>query len=189
MAFGSPFQLQQIFKLYNLFTVGNENDDYKKRVEAAMGKYLSKNEHQPTHRHNESPERNLQKEVIKWLESIGFSIDCVDSKAQYSEPQGRYISQNAKPGISDLIGNDSNGHAVYIELKAPGRRSTVRSNQREFLLRKIKTNAFAVVADSKEFIQDNYRQWRVLDTETRRLFLLRLLPESRFRDDDKPLFE
>ena len=172
--------------------MGNDgNEDYKARVKAATEKYLTKNDPNKVHRKNEEPERELQKEVIKWLNSIGWDVDSIDSKAQFSEGQGRYISQNAKPGISDVVGNDPNGIAVYIEMKAPGRRSSLRHNQRLFLLRKIKTNCFAIVADSKEFISTAYKRWSLdyADRAKRNAILLSLLPPEKTERDQGSLFD
>lgn len=167
----------------------SNDDDYKARIKAATEKFLVKNDPNRVHRKNNDPERKLQKEVINWLESLGFSVDNVDSKAQYSADQGRYISQNAKPGISDIIGNDPNGHAVYIELKAPGKRGTLRENQRDFLLRKINSNAFAIVADSKEFIWEAYSNWQNGPLLGAKGYLIALLPPEKLDKDARlPLF-
>ncbi len=167
-----------------------DNEDYKARVRGAMEKYYKKNDQTRVPRHNQSPERDLQKEVINWLNSLGFSVDNVESKAQFSETMQRYISQPNAPGLPDIIGNDPNGHSVYIEMKAPGKRSTLREKQRIFLNKKIDSNAFAIVVDSKEDIWKWYGHWSFLSRADRVTYLRGLLPPEKVdKDAGKPLFE
>jgi hypothetical protein len=163
-----------------------DTDDFKKRIQASVEKYSKREDPTRPTRKNEAPERELQKEVIRWMNSVNFSVDNIESKAHYSLTAGQYMSQHQKPGIPDIVGNDHQGHAVYIELKSPGRRGTLRPNQREFLIRKINTNCFAICADSKEYILENFNAWLLLGDE-RKNFLLSLLPKEK-PIDDSPLF-
>lgn len=162
------------------------DDETRSRIKKSVEKYITKNDPNRVKRKNSSPERDLQKRVIKHLNSIGWSVDCVDSKATFSQSQGRYISQSHAPGLADIIGNDSDGHSVYIEMKAPGRRNTLREAQREFLLKKIASNSFALVADSLEFILINHQVWRqACLPDQRKDFLTNLLPLEKPDKDDK----
>ena len=163
-------------------------DDPKERIRKAVEKYTVKNDPARIKRKNRSPERDLQLEVIRWMNANGFDVTNVDSAAAYSLTAGSYISsQHAAPGLPDIIGNDSQGRAVYVELKAPGRRASLRANQREFLVRKIKTNCFAIVADSIEYIQRTYEIWIAVLNDNGPYFLLEELPKEKPIKDD-PLF-
>src|SRR6185503_12295981 len=135
-------------------------NDYKKRIQQATEKFLVKHDPTRTKRKNQSAERDLQKSVISWLNTNGFDVDNIESKAQFVEKAGTYISQAQTPGHPDIMGNDVHGRAVFIELKAPGRISSLRANQRKFLVRKIKTNCFAIAADSIECIESLYSGWQ-----------------------------
>jgi hypothetical protein len=135
---------------------------------------------------NKKPEQQVVDEIHKWLKKHGFDCNTVEAKATWSEG-GFYKSSTVAPGFSDIAGNDRNGFAVFIEAKAPGKRSTLRPSQREFLLRKIKTNCFAVVADSVGFLSTAYDEWCNLGGEEAQKYLFGLLPKTRSGDDD-PLF-
>jgi len=123
--------------------------DFKGRVKNAINKYIEKQT--PTNkvkRKNEKPEKQVEREVLKWCRDNGWDINVVESKSTWSESAGRYIAQSVSSGFSDLAGNTDLGLSVFIELKAPGKLSTLRPQQREFLLRKIGTGCFAVCVDS-----------------------------------------
>lgn len=163
-----------------------DDNDFKKRIQAACEKYAKKDLPKPKRKEkNKSPERDLQKIIIKWLnEELGWDVQNVDSSASYSLSAGRYISQkHAKTGTPDIVGNDKEGRAIFIELKAPGRRLKVRLNQRDFLVKKIHSNCFAIVADSKEYISNTYNQW--LTHQNKKEFLLNALPPEKLTDDDE----
>ncbi len=162
-----------------------DSDDMKSRIRLAVEKHSKKEDPAKHSRKNESPERDLQKSVLKWMNTSGFSVDNIESKAHYSIAAGGYASQHQKPGIPDIVGNDSLGRAVYVELKAHGRRGSLRENQREFLVRKINTNCFAIVADSITYISDVYNLW--ISCENKKEYLLSLLPKER-PIDNSPLF-
>lgn len=162
-----------------------DNDDLKSRIRLSVEKYSKKEDPAKPTRKNQSPERDLQKEVIKWMNSSGFDVDNIESKAHYSLSAGSYVSQHQKPGIPDIVGNDFLGHAVYIELKAPGRRASLRENQRDFLVRKINTNCFAIVADSISHIKNVYNLW--ITSDEKKEYLLSLLPNEK-PIDESPLF-
>lgn len=166
--------------------------DHKNRIKLAVEKYLKKNDpaFQKPKRKNNAPERQLQKEIIKWLNSIGCSVNSIESKAQFSEVTQQYTSQTNIDGLSDIIGNDMHGRAIYIEMKAPGRRNTLRDNQRKFLIGKIRTNCFAIVADSKEYIEKAYGRYSdiIRNGESTVPFLLNELPKEKASKDDSPLF-
>ena len=65
-------------------------------------------------------------------------------------------------GCPDLLGNCPCGFAAYIELKKHNADGVCRISQRNFLLQKIDSNAFACVVDSPEKIEQLYEKWVAL---------------------------
>lgn len=128
---------------------------------------------------NSKPEEIFKRQILAYLLRNGFDIDVIESKAVYSQRLRRYMHSQATPGMSDLVGNDPNGHACFIELKAPKKRSTLRDNQRMFLMRKIESNAFACVVDSIEMFVQFYSDWKHYKSKDEfqaRQFLINMLP-------------
>jgi len=150
----------------------------KNRILECMRKFHEKNDPTRVKRRNKAPEKAVQTEVMAWLNSKGFDCNVFESKAVFSASANRYLHSQMKPGVVDIIGNDPNGHAVFIELKAPGRinRSSLRAEQRLFLLRKIETYAFACVVDSSKRLEEIYSGWKAIDVPQRRDFLKSTLP-------------
>lgn len=131
---------------------------------------------------NGTPEGAVQKEVLDWCKQRGFDISVVESKAVYSRSAGRYLRGQTEAGFSDLVGVSPNGRAVFIELKALGKRSTLKPHQYDFLLRKIKLFAFAVCVDSVRSLDDAFNTWSNLihdNPDQARMFLEEHLPKSR----------
>ncbi len=150
----------------------------KDRVEKAMmnhHKSLLPSNKKPRSKRNKAPEKQVVKDQIKWLRSIGCSVYIVEAQAVYSPKAGRYLSSQTKPGTSDICGNNRDGIGVYVESKAKGRRSSLRPDQRDFLEEKIGTNCFAVVSDSVEHLEQVYNEWFGRGRADRRLFLMSLI--------------
>ena len=139
-------------------------------------------------RRNQKPEKEVEKAVLDWCRLRGWHVTVVEAKTNFSAASGRYTSQNVAPGFSDIIGNNSYGYLVAIELKAPGKRSTLRPKQREFLQAKIETNCFAIVCDCVEYLQKTYAFWAQLLPSAQQDFLRQELPKIRQSRDDGPLF-
>jgi hypothetical protein len=109
---------------------------------------------------NASPENDFKAEIVNWLESQNFLINVVESKAVYSVSAGRYLRGQTEAGFSDLVGvTPYRGVACFIELKAPGKRTTLREAQRAFLISKINHQAFAVCVDSIDSFRTVYVAW------------------------------
>lgn len=170
---------------------------YSKRVKKSIESYLIKNtpelrpQRAPRINKNDKPEKAFVKQILFYLRSKGWSLDVVDSTAVYSKEAGRYLNSMARVGISDIVGNMPNGRSVYIEAKAPGRRRTIRPDQLEFLIGKIKTNAFAVVSDSIEHFDKIYNEWAAIaGAIERQECLLKDLPAlaKKWVDSEDPLF-
>lgn len=152
----------------------------------ALNRYYAKlmreQERERSPRRNSKPEHEVKVRVMHWLEANGFSCDVVESRAVYSKAAGRYVNGQTRKGFSDLTGCAPDGTAVFIELKAPGRRSTLRPEQREFLMSKIQCGAFALVVDSVHYLTDAWTEFthrRRMDPQLARAFLLRHLPAQR----------
>lgn len=168
----------------------------KESTRKAFEKYLIKND--PTlkkkrKKRNGSPEKEVEKEVTAWLKKNNFSFNVMEAKSTFSAKAGRYISQSVTPGVSDIVGNDPNGAACFIELKAPGKLKSLRPNQYLFLKDKILKNCFAVVVDSAMLLEQLYHQWLNAEVGEGRIgilnqHLLKLKP-SILLDDDSDLFE
>ena len=163
--------------------------DRKKSIQQAIEKYISKNTPKVgPKRKNDKPEKEVERLVLEWMRGIGWSIEVIESKSTYSKAAGRWIGQSVKQGFSDIVGTTSSGVAVYVELKAPGKRHTLRANQRTFLLEKIDSRAFVCVTDSVKFISDVYATWAGLDIESRVRFLREMMPVERKRKNDDSFF-
>jgi hypothetical protein len=122
---------------------------------------------------------------MSWLRDRKFSVNVIESKAVFSVAAGRYLDGQTISGFSDIAGCDMHGLGVFIELKAKGKRATVRPAQRVFLLDKIEHGAFAVVVDSAACLSHIYRKWKTgID---RKGILKKHLPKQK-QTKDKELF-
>lgn len=166
-------------------------DDYRERVKAAILKNAKRNMPSTIKKSkNNKPEKIVEKSCLQYLRSIGASIDVVESKATYSLSAKSYRSSPIKAGFPDLVGCDQNGILLSIELKAPGRRSTLRPAQRAFLIEKINHNAFAVCVDSVELLKNLYDKWSCVTGDPAKKFLLDSLPKEKLEDSpNAPLFD
>lgn len=163
--------------------------DHKARAKKAIENFILKNETYKEKRKNNSPEEDfVHNELMPWLEQNGFNCNVIESKSAYSKERQRYISQHSKPGVSDIFGNYKNGLSCFIEAKAPGCRHTLRDNQREFLVAKIRTNSFAICCDSLHYIDKIWTHFKTLPPESRIEFLLKELPVKR-DEEQKLLFD
>lgn len=148
------------------------NDKVKEAILKWSQKQLPKDK-----RKNNSPEKDFVKDLKKHLERRGFSMDVVESKATYNPKTGAYTSSAIRSGFSDMVGNDSDGRAIYIEAKARGKLNTTKNHQLDFLEEKIISGAFACVADSIEgfdFIYDTFLGLK--SRKAREDFLISKLP-------------
>lgn len=159
--------------------------DHKKRIEAAIGKWSAKQLPKPPRKKsNAKPEAEFLLVLKKHLTALGWSMTIVEAKANFSEESGRYVNGAVAAGFPDLSGNMPDGRAVFIEVKAPGKRSTIRPAQHEFLIGKISTNCFAICCDSIEYFERVFSEWK--KAENQKAFLLKELPAlaPRYTSDD-----
>lgn len=159
-------------------------NDFKDRIKKAMEGYDKRQNPVPTGRKNKKPEAVIEAEIYKHLNSIGWSIDFYESSTFGINPE--YQDYKVRPGHSDLAGCMPNGTAAYIEVKNKGKRSTLSSTQREFLVEKINSNAFAVCADSLDYVLKSFEAW--LSAPSRKAFLLKELPRDKDSSSDASLF-
>lgn len=156
-------------------------EDYKKRVQRAIEGYYKRQDPQEIveRRTNQKPEQTVVRAILIWCRQAGWDVEEIEAKAKYNTTTGRYTGRAASPGLSDLCGNTPDGLAIYIEVKAEGKRtgSSLRDNQRAFLTRKIQTNCFAILADSVEYVQNTWNHFLSLPSQERKTFLMNELPE------------
>jgi len=165
-------------------------DDYKLRIKKAVEKFnenlLKESQSLTETKKYDCPERKTQHEILKFARSLGWSLDVVDAKNVWDYKTESYSRHVVASGFSDLCGCNDFGHAIYIEVKAPKKRSTLRDHQREFLLTKINKNCFAVCSDGVEHLNKVYLTWLELfknsEFEKARSFLIADLPCKK----DKP---
>ena len=139
---------------------------------------------------NKKPEQELVKSLISYCRAHKIDVQVVESQNVYSQTSGKYTRAQTRAGTPDLIGNDRSGLSVWIEAKAPGRLSTLRENQREFLERKIRSNCFAVVVDSVERLNSLYYNFLKFNNRKQaQEYLLFQLPRPKKAVPDQPLFE
>jgi hypothetical protein len=134
---------------------------------------------------NGKPEKVLEKQVLTWASNHAIHLHVVESKAVYSASAGRYLRGQAEAGLPDLIGNIE-GLSAWIELKAKGRRGTLKEHQREFLVRKIEQGCFAVCIDSVDQLASVLAAFLSTPSSDRVRLLLDHLPIKRHRHPNNP---
>jgi len=157
-------------------------------TKAALNKYFAKqlSSNKPK-RTNQTPEKDLEKLVMLWLRQNNWKAWVVESKAVFSKAAGRFLRGSAQAGFPDMCGLNERGLFVAIELKSPGRRSTLREAQRAFLLEVIDSNGFACCIDSVDLLEKTYREF--CHSPSPKAFLVSQLPTPSMRADNSPLFD
>ena len=132
---------------------------------------------------NDKPEKVLEKSVLSWALLNGLNLHVIESKAVYSASAGRYLRGQAEAGLPDLIGNIQ-GLSAWIELKAKGRRGTLKEHQRLFLIRKIEQGCFACCIDSVDQLAELFESYFNTHVSDRVQLLLDHLPKKRRLDSN-----
>lgn len=147
---------------------------------AAMNKFIAKSaKSNKPKRTNQRPEKIVECEVIQWLRNNQFFVHVVESKAVWNAHAGRYLTGQTVVGFPDVVGCTAQGLHVAIELKAPGRLSTLRPQQAEYLRKAICRGCFAVVVDSVPLLISIYEKWvSIREREGRITYLLSCLPKK-----------
>ena len=161
-------------------------------TKASLHKYLDKHakEFDPSRRRkkkNNRPEKEVEKEVMEWLKRNDFSCHVVESKAVFSASAGIFLHSQADPGMSDIIGCTPDGMGCFIELKAKGKKSTLKMHQRKFLLSKIARGAFSVCVDSVEYLEKCWDYYKFGGDLTIMLPKLREHRKKAIRDESDDL--
>lgn len=151
-------------------------------------KQIKKSVKRKKKRSGPSPEKIVEKSVMNWLNSQGFSCNVIEAKAVYNAQAGRYLRGQTDAGFPDIAGCTPNGLGCFIELKAKGKRSTLKEHQREFLINKINCGAFAVCVDSDECLADIVSKFKSCTIDKRKKLLLDHLPKKRKPRGEEPSF-
>jgi len=125
------------------------------------------------------PEQRVQLSILAQAKLKGWFLLVTDSTATYSADVGIYKQSHLPKGTLDLTGSDAFGHAVFVEVKAPGKLANLSPEQRKTLLDHIDHGRFAVVADSYQRLFDIHQEW--LARGRCREFLLACVPQKRKR--------
>ena len=151
-----------------------------KAVEGILDSFFSSNNpdfSQKFKKKNKSPERLVQDAIIKHLKNLGFFVFEIESKAIKTPKKGGgffFRSAGAKKGTPDILGVSPSGQFVAIEVKAKGKRSTLRDEQRVFLNRVIDNNGFAMVCDSIEYFTEVFSGYQEARNKK---YLVKCLPQ------------
>lgn len=173
------------------------DDNRKNNIINAIKSFEKKNlpkKTKPRKKKNSAPEAALVKNFLKFAKQHKalFDLNVIEAKAVYNQQAGMYLSGQVASGYPDISGNDKFGHAMFLEAKAPGKRSTLRADQYEFLMRKIEMNCFAICFDSIQYFKDTYKTWHALNIDDRKNYLINELPVPkllRVQNNDDPLFD
>jgi len=162
--------------------------DRKKQVNAAMVRYyqrLDRENNPKPARKNKSPERDTEAQVLSWCRQNDFHMHVVDSSRYDGFRKSLSKAQKAEVGFPDLCGNTGEGLSVWIELKAKDRRSTVSPAQRRFLEKKIEQQAFAVVVDKADRLDQYWRKYCSLKTPLeKKNYLIDCMPKQVAKKSD-----
>lgn len=138
-------------------------------------------------RKNKKPELAVQKEIMAWLKANGFLVNVIEAKAVFCPQAGKFLKGQTDAGVSDIVGCSSDGIATAIEVKAPGRRATLKPHQREFLEKRIMAGAFAACVDSVDCLKQvwaEFSQLQKAEPLLARKALLRHLPAQQDFGDE-----
>lgn len=127
---------------------------------------------------NEKPEEAVVEKHLEFAVQNDWFLARFESKnvRHYIDGKPIWRQTSVIVGHPDLAGVSAQGHPVYIETKAPGRRSTVRVAQHSFLIEVIKRGGFGVVSDSLEYTVSAYNHYLGLSQLERAEYLMVELP-------------
>lgn len=163
----------------------------KDRIRRAVERFSERE--QPTKKkpkkYNSQPEEKVVRELLQYYSDNNFFINRYESKAkriQLKSGASLWRTAGVEIGTPDLLGCCPNGFIHANEVKAKGRRSTLREEQREFLTQVIIHGGFGVCCDSVEYLRKVYAYWIGLrNLRERKQFLLDQLPKRRTSRDSK----
>lgn len=156
--------------------------EYKERARRALEKHHeSLLKSSAPKRKNQKPEKVVQVACVDWMRIKGWDVQIYEAKATFDPRRQVWRNQAMRAGVSDCMGLDSLGSAVFVEFKAPGRRSSFNSpknfKQKRFLVEKIARGAFGVVVDDVRELERIYLRWIYLATREEKIaYLMSELP-------------
>ncbi len=158
--------------------------DRKRSTLNSLNKFLKKQITKPDKRKKHGkPEKEVERACLAWMRERGWSVQIYESKAIYNPKAQRYTSQSMKAGTVDCQGLLPDGTFVAVEFKSPGRLSTFslekNHRQREYLVEKIKMNAFGCVCDSARRLAevfDGYEKALLVSKDQAQMYLMGELP-------------
>lgn len=122
------------------------------------------------------PEKLVEQQVLAWCFKNNMFVKVFDSKAVWSPAAKMFKrSLNMSVGTPDIVGVDSSGMFIGIELKAPGKEKVCRLEQRQFLEQVINHNGFGCVISSIEQLESLYLEFKEKKDKT---LLLNALPKK-----------
>lgn len=150
----------------------------------ALDSYMQRQLKSPIKRKSHSkPEKEVEKACLAWMRAQGWSVEIYEAKAVFNPQAQRWVSSAMKAGTVDCQGLMRDGTFVAVEFKAPGRLSTFNleknHRQKDYLVEKIRMNAFGVCVDSARRLAelfDGYREAVLVSKDQAQMFLLRELP-------------
>lgn len=155
------------------------------RYYAKQAKIIDREMNPDKRKRYKAPEKKAVREILDWAAEYGFDLDVIEASKYDRHMQSMGEEDKVPVGFSDLCGVDRFGFACYIEVKANGRRSTVRPHQLDFLIRKIKSGAFACVADSAKYAHELYHRWIVCKLRVRELSVLKPMSVAEYSGGEK----
>lgn len=164
-------------------------------VRAALESYYERQQRelegkQRPRRKRGKPELKVRSEIMTWMNSHGFDVQVVESRAVFCASANRFLKGQTTAGTSDLVGVGPDGVAVFCEVKAKNRLATLKPHQKAYLTSKIELSAFAIVADSPERVEQLWQEWkhrRAMSPQLAKAFLLRSLPTLKDEEIDDAL--
>lgn len=149
-------------------------------------KYFGEDKPKKKKTRNKKPEKIVEAECLKYMRNLGWNVQIYESKAVWNSQSQTWSQAGMKYGNSDCMGSMPEGIMVAVEFKAPGSLSTFnreeRHLQKQFIIDKIKSNAFACVVDSASLLDQIYSKWKKLRAESMekaQAFLMDSLPKMR----------
>lgn len=143
---------------------------------------------------NAKPEKEVEKACMDLMKSWGWSVSIFEAKATWNPQRNCWMNQAMKAGTCDCMGSTDEGISVAVEFKALGKRSSFNTEkrhlQKQFILDKIESNAFACVVDSGAMLTEIYNEWkkyRLIDLGQAKRYLISMLPKvsnAKLKKDD-----
>lgn len=155
------------------------SESTKKALERYFSRQLVPVQKSQARKHNSAPEKEVQKQIHAWLLQQNFFAFRVEAKAVFSQAAGRYLQGQTVTGCADELAVCPNGRFVAVEVKAPGKRSTLRPDQRTFLLNVIARNGFACVSDSVSHVSNLWTKYNSSQDALKKSVLLNDLPKEK----------